>query len=943
MTIALILPGLTLRAQPPAAIQAGTIQGTLTDSSGAVIPGVTVSLSGAGIRKTAQSSDNGSYSFAGLTAGNYTLTVDYPGLERFEKRVAVKTGQTLQFPIQLRLRVSTQEVTVTGDRGPELTLDPDERAGATVVAGSDLDALPDNPDDLRDMLQLLAGPSPNGGVQILVDGFAGGDIPPKSAIKEIKINPDRYSADRDNWWSGIEITTKPGAEKFHGGAGFTDSDAIFNSRNPYAENKADYVNRMYTANAGDSIKNRASWTASFYQNTIDNTALIDAVTLDPATLAESPVRTTVVIPRSDVSGMGRLDYQLSTNNTLTGTWRYLRSDQDNNGVGQYSLPSRGFSSETTANEVHLRETATLSSSMVTDTRVGFTRNGLWQDGSTATPSLMVAGAFNGGSSQTGQTAHVTDFTELQSSTTVVHKAHTILFGARVHYNAIKDVSPSNFGGTFSFFGVTNAPVLGVDNQPIGNETTDISSLEQYRRTLLFENLGYPAALIRSLGGGASQFSIAAGNPLVKFSQTDVGLYINDEWRARPNLTVTFALRYENQTNIHDWHDFGPRLALAWSPKSKNGGAPKTVIRAGSGLFYFRVQPSLTQQVLRFNGTTEQQYVVSNPDFYPAIPALSSLAAGESLTTYRMDPRFQSLPEILSSVTVERQLPGKTNMSVMYLDQRTNHMPQSVNINAPLPGTYQAGQPVYPYGQATGNIFEWESGGIQKVKWLEIHVNSKVNQRISLSAQYEWIDAHNNGAWDNTTPSNPYNFNQDWGRASWTSGNSVNLIGTLTAPGGIEFSPIVIANGGHPYDLTIGADLNGDTIANDRPAFATDLSRPSVVVTPVGAFDTDPMPGQTIVPRNYLTALPMWIINMRVSKTFGFGSKETSSGSGKGPVQHRYGLNFNVQVNNVLNHLNPGGFVGNLSSPLFGQATAMNNGYSDTSNNRKVQFGTQFTF
>ena len=114
-----------------------------------------------------------------------------------------------------------------------------------------------------------------------------------------------------------------------------------------------------------------------------------------------------------------------------------------------------------------------------------------------------------------------------------------------------------------------------------------------------------------------------------------------------------------------------------------------------------------------------------------------------------------------------------------------------------------------------DIFEWESGGIQKVKWLEIHVNSKVNQRISLSAQYEWVDAHNNGGWDNTTPSNPYNFNQDWGGLV-TPRNSVNLIGTLTAPGGIEFSPVLIANGGHPYDLTIGADLNGDTIAMTVP-------------------------------------------------------------------------------------------------------------------------------
>jgi hypothetical protein len=185
---------------------------------------------------------------------------------------------------------------------------------------------------------------------------------------------------------------------------------------------------------------------------------------------------------------------------------------------------------------------------------------------------------------------------------------------------------------------------------------------------------------------------------------------------------------------------------------------------------------------------------------------------------------------------------------------------------------------------------------------------------------------------------------DWGRAAWAARHSGNAIATLLAPGGIQFSPMLTAASGQPYDLTIGADLNGDTIANERPAFATDLSRPSVVITKFGAFDTDPMPGQTLVPRNYLTSAPMWLINLRVSKTFGFGRpKEAPPAGYKGPAQHRYGLNFNVDVNNLLNHLNPGGYVGNLSSPLFGQSTAMNNGFSETSNNRKVQFGTLFTF
>ncbi len=477
---------------------------------------------------------------------------------------------------------------------------------------------------------------------------------------------------------------------------------------------------------------------------------------------------------------------------MTGSYRYLRSNRDNNGVGQYSLASRGYASQRGTSEIHPRETAVLSPSIVTDTRIGqYTRNQVDQFGNTSTPSLVVAAAFSGGSAQTGQTSDVNTLVEFQNDTTLVRKSHTFRFGGRLRYDAITDVSPSNFGGTFSFFGVTNAPVLDANNQPIGNQTAAISSLEQYRRTLLFESLGYPVPLIRSLGGGASQFSIASGNPLVRFSQTDLGVYVNDDWRAPPNLTVTVGFRYENQTNIRDWKDFEPRLALAWSPGAKNGTPPKTVIRLGSGIFYFRVDPSLALQALRFNGTTERQYIIKNPDFFPSIPAPSSLAGGQSLTTYSKDPRLQALPEYLTALTVERQIPLRTNLSVTVLDQRTSHMPQTVNINAPLPGTYAAGQPVYPYGQAAGNVFQFESGGIQKVAWVEFQTTTKLNQKLSLTTHYYLVDAHNNGGWDNANPSNPYNFNADWGPASWAGkwSQSINLIGTIMAPFGISAQPL----------------------------------------------------------------------------------------------------------------------------------------------------------
>ena len=600
----------------------------------------------------------------------HTEGVDYPGLEAFEVHATAEAGKTLQVPIQLKLRVASQEVTVTEDRGPEVSTDPSQSAGATVVKDSDLDALPDNPDDLMDMLQARAGPgaSAMGGIRkfCLMASPAANFLrrTPLKKSRSIRIGFPRPTSGRGAARSRLSLSLVQ--THFTGALGLTDSDAAFNSRNPYATNKADYLNRMFTADAGDSFKNRASYTFNFYQNTINNTALIDAVTLSPATLAETPVRSTVVIPRDDVSGTGRLDYQISTNHTFVGSYRYLQSSRDNNGVGQYSLESLGYPSKITTSEVHLTETAALSSSMVTETRFGYTRIRTYQYGETSTPEVMVSAAFTGGSAQTGRTSDVNTLFEAQSNTTVVHSAHTIQFGGRLRYNAITDITPSNFGGTFSFFGVTNAPVLDANNQPVGNETTQISSLEQYRRTLLFESLGYPSGLIRNLGGGASQFSIAAGNPLVSFSQTDLGVYINDDWRARPNLTVSLGLRYETQTNIHVGKDFAPRAALAWSPGAKNGAPPKTVFRTGWGIFYGRVNPFLTQQALRFNGTTEQQYIVQNPDFYPALPAIGSLGgSAESLTTYRLDPQMQATAVLFTEATVERQLPGKTTVSLSY--------------------------------------------------------------------------------------------------------------------------------------------------------------------------------------------------------------------------------------------------------------------------------------
>jgi Carboxypeptidase regulatory-like domain len=930
-----------------AAEKLSTVRGVLGDASGAVLPGADIALSGGPANIVIQTGSDGSFAFPNVAAGEYTVKVRYPGLEPFEKKVNVAAGRNIDLTIRLRPQTLAQNVTVTEDRGAELSLEPDKTAGGIAIKKTELDALPDNPDDLLNILQTLAGQGASG--QILVDNFSGGQLPAKNTIQEIKINQDPFSAAYD--WAGfgrIEIVTKPGGESLHGSAGLTDSDAAFNSRNPYAANKADYVYRMFTANVGDSFKTRGSYGFDFFHLTSNNTALINAVTLD-SNLMPAPIRKTVVVPRTDISVTGRLDYRISPAHTLTGSYRYLRSQRDNNGIGQYSLESRAFPSRNRVNEIHLTETGTLNNNVVTDVRLGYTSVASYQFGNTSAPSIMVAGAFNSGSAQTGQASHISDLLEIQSNTTVVHGVHSIRFGGRLRYNPIEDVAPSNFGGTFSFFGVPSAPVLDAGNQPVGTATAPIGSLEQYRRTLLFGGLGYSAGLIRSLGGGASQFSIAFGNPVVRFNQTNLTFYGLDDWRARPNLTVSLGVRYVAQMNIDDRKDFGLRAAVAWSPGGQTSASPNTVVRAGWGAFYGGVDPPLIQQSLRFNGVTQQQYVEPNPDFYPVVPPAASLANGQPSTTYRLAPHIKVSPWMLSAISFERQLPGNTSVSAIYRDQRTTHIGQTVNINAPLPGTYVAGKSdgVRPLGAAAGNVFEFQSGGIQKAQWLSVQLNSKVRPGISISAQFYLMNAHNHGGytdggrWENAFASNPYDLNQDWGRAGWATKNNFNLIGTLSTPGGIQLSPLLAAYSGSPYDLIVGSDLNGDTVANDRPAFATDLTRPSVVRTKFGAFDTDPLPGQTIVPRNYLTGAHMWYLNMRVSKTFRFPAEDPAGTSGTTP-QRRYGINFNVDFDNLFNHLNPGGLVTNLASPLFGQFTAVNL-YRDTSNNRRIQFGTQFTF
>ena len=449
---------------------------------------------------------------------------------------------------------------------------------------------------------------------------------------------------------------------------------------------------------------------------------------------------------------------------------------------------------------------------------------------------------------------------------------------------------------------------------------------------------------------------------------------------RPNLTLSLGMRYETQTNIHDRRDFAPRVGVAWAPGAAKNGRQKTVIRAGFGMFYDRVAEALSLQALRFNRVTEQQYLVPNPDFYSnsKVPSAADLnAQGDPATWYAMDRNMRAAYLIQSAIGVERQLPANTNIAVTFTNSRALHLLRTVNINTPLPGTG-----VQPYGSSLGNLFLFESGGIMNQNLVVVNFNTRPRRGIALFGNYS-VNFSNSNVDNGGSPSNPYDFKLDYGRSLLERRHRFQLLGSVAAPLGLRLSPFVIVQSGNPYNLIVGQDLNGDTLPLDRPAFATDLSRKTVRVTPYGAFDAYPIAGQTIVPHNYLTGAGLISLNVRVARTFGFGSRKPANGGGiagagmrfgqggggvpgggrigdgtlaagllDGPSEKRFALTVSVIAANVINHVNPGGYVGALLSPQFGEPTMLNGGFGggvgggafgSPANNRRLEFQTRVAF
>jgi len=958
--IVLLMALLVLAPATSAQTSGGTLHGTVTDPSGAAVTnGNVVVVTPDGQTRSATTNRTGGYEINNLVPGTYTVTANAPGFAAYaQDGVVITAGQSQTANITLAIEVEKEKINVE-DQGTTVSTDPSANAGAIILRGQDLDALPDDPDELQTDLEALAGPSagPNGG-QMYIDGFTAGQLPPKSSIREIRINQNPFSAEYDKLGYGrIEIFTKPGTDKFHGQVSVMGNDSSFNSPNPFLQGQEPpYHSLLFMGNIGGPIGKKASFFFDGQRRNIDE---LSVLTYCPptATACDSTnlTSTTVPNPHTRTNLAPRLDYAISKNNTLTARYQYFRDTNDNGGLGQLTMPSQAYNETETEHTVQISDTQVLSSKVINETRFQYLRDDTEQIPQNTSARVTVQGAFVGGGSSGGTSTEIQNHYELQNYTSMSLGNHFLKFGGRLRaiHDQNADATLVNGAWLFQDLNAFNA------NQPF-----------QYS--------------VNSVPGTTTPTI-----PTVTANVVDAGLYVQDDWRWLPNLTVSFGLRFETQNQIHDHNDWAPRVSFAWGIDGGQKKAAKTVLRGGFGMFYERFSDTNVVQAERLDGVTQIQYIATCPTGqtclfafnFPTPPSLSELQSS-SPTTYQIDPRLRSPYILQSALSLERQITKAATVTLSYLNSRGFDQLLTRNINAPIPPSTDPHDPaVRPFG-TLDNIYQYATEGVFRQNQLIVNATVRTG-RVTLFGFYTFNNVHSNTGGVSTSspggafPSDQYNIDADYGRASYDIRHRLFFGGSISAPYGFRVSPFMLASSGAPYNVTLGYDLNGDSITNDRPSFSGGCSQP---LNPC-FYNFAPGPNDPRVPVNYLTGPAQFTLNVRLSKTFGFGretgGKGTAQGQGgppgggghdhgggpggggggfgRGPggmgaifgpgaTNRRYNLTFSVNARNVLNHVNLAAPIGTLSSPFFGQSIAIAGGpFSSQAANRKIELQASFSF
>ncbi|HEY8559689.1 MAG TPA: TonB-dependent receptor [Pyrinomonadaceae bacterium] len=818
-------------------VSAATLSGTVEDANGAAIKGATVSTRNleTGQIQTAVADAAGRFRFSYLPVGGYEVRAAADGFEPARRNLTATIGQPLEIAFELAIKNVAAQVDVSAG---EAVVEPSRTQIAETILPKDVEQLPLNGRNYLDLALLVPGVSrtntgsvqrfaetsavPGTGISVagqrnlansfIVDGSSANDDSVELAgtyysqevIREFQVVTNGAVAEFGRASGGfINIVTQSGTNEIHGKIyGFL-RNRRFDARNPLAASKDALTQTQYGASFGAPlVKNR-----TFFFGNFEQTRRRDAnvVTISPFAVAAINDRLTKISYRGariqtglipggfdTTNFFGRVDHQFDSKNLFTATYNFYDIGAINaRAVGGLSAVSRGTNLDNRDQTLNTQNVTTVGLRSLNEFRFQFRRSRLNAPPTDpAGPAVNINGVASFGASTTSPTVRDIDLYQVSDAFSSVFEKHSLKGGAEFLHNDLNIVFPGAMPGVYTF-----------------------------------TNLG------NFLSGNYNQFQQAFGAESQKQKNPNFGAFLQDEWKPFRRLTFNLGIRYDLQflpdPIITDADNVAPRFGVAYAPDEK------TVIRAGFGVFYDRIPTRATSNALQRDGSKYVVAVLSrNSPGAPVFPNVlaappSVLAVKPSVTG--IDPQIENNSSNQANLQIERELPSGASVSVGYLYLRGTHIILSRNVNAPRCAAATDANLCRPDANY-GNISRYEGAGDSYYHGMVASFNKRQGDWASLRLSYTLSKSIDNaGNFFFSTPQNNFDLRGERGLSDNDQRHRLTLSGTFSAPERIEngflgrairgfaLSYIFTYASRLPYNVLAGADLNGDTNLNDRPA------------------------------------------------------------------------------------------------------------------------------
>jgi outer membrane receptor protein involved in Fe transport len=745
-----------------------TLNGLVLDASGASVAEAKVVLrkGGDSAERSTVTEPSGAFHFNQIARGDYEVEIRQDGFRPSTTHVRVGTRSPTPLRVVLAVAELRQGVTVDS-RTDQVSTETSDNLNAISVSQQALENLPVfDQDYVTTMSRFLdAGAVGTNGVTLVVDGLESTRVPVSpSAIQEVKINQDPYSAEFSRPGRGrIEIITKPGSDEYHGTFNFLFRDSALNSRDPFALTRAPEQRRIFEGSLTGPVGHSKTTSFLITGNRQEEDLQAVVFALGP----DGQIDQNVPTPQRNTEFSGSLNHLFGRTQLVSFRGLYTDRTQSNQGVGGFTLPEAGADFEDREDLFFLNHRGLITPKLVNQFRMlVFGRQHTSTKSLNNGPRIVVQDAFTGGGAQADrlQTENHFTITEVLGYSAGKHSIRGGINVPDISRRGLDDYT--NFGGTYTF-----------------------ATLQDYLQHR-------PLSLVLQQGQGH-----------LFFWEKVVGGFVQDEFRLLPNLQLTAGVRYDWQNYFHDTNNVTPRFSFAYAP----GKQRRLVIRGGYGLFYDRTGPQPIFDLRRYDGQHLIKYIVSDPSF----PFVPTGIGTDPPSIVRLDPTVKIPVTAQFGVGVERQLSKGATMAINYAGLRGMNLFRSRDINAPLPPFYLS-RPNPDYSQ----IRQIESSADLKSHSLEVSLRGNLSRHFSGIAQYTLSRAYNNVGGTrtiNTFPANSWNLDGEWARSDFDARHRFNLLGNVTPGRGFNFGVALALNSGMPYSITTGRDDNHDGLAIDRPA------------------------------------------------------------------------------------------------------------------------------